>query len=816
MRFRCSVVLAVLFLAALIPLAQLPAFAQSSTTTALSVAPSAVAEGQSATLSASVTAATGPTPTGSVSFFYNHTLLASAKLNDAGSASVSLSSANVPPGTYSIDAKYSGNSSDAASTSAPVSATVLADTTTTLSSATSSYVLGQPATLTANVTAKSGNPAGTVAFYYGNILLGSATLKSGSASITETIPVSYEPGTYNVIAKYSGTSYYAPSSGSFTLSLNFAIAPASAALRPSATQQFSLSPVPSAAVTWYVNGIAGGNSSLGTISPSGLYTAPAATSALSNSITASVAADPHYTTPAAPLYVVPAGALASTGNGQVASYTVSLPAGAAVSAQFGTTASYGLNTWSVPAPTGGGSTQLLIAGMLANTIYHIQATVSLPGGLSLTDVDHPFSTTQSLPSFPTIKATPTSYTPQPGVEFLDRENTGAYITDLDGNYLWGYPLVNTTSDDYLHPFKLLADGNLLIELGPDSSNALNGIVPPTGTAFEVREVDYTNTIVRDLSMATLQANLNASGYLNSEGNQITLSDIHHDVTVNSTTGHWILIANIFKYFTGLTGYPKGVTALGDVLIDVDPNNNFAVDWVWNEFDHLDISRQPMGFPDWTHTNAIVYSPDDHNILVSIRHQNWVLKLDYNDAAGDGTILWHLGYQGDFTLTNGSGTQDWQYAQHQPSFTTPNTTGVFGLVLMDNGNDRAFPAGFTCPVALTQNSCLYSRAPIFTIDENAMTATLSHAGITAPYSSYGGNAELLDNGDIEADYCGVSGGSVIQETTPGDSPQVVLTLTTPNNTVLYRAHRVLSPYPGVTWSSDALRFQALHATHPAKQ
>ncbi len=526
------------------------------TTTTLSVAPSAVAEGQSATLSATVTAATGPTPSGSVSFFYNHTLLASAKLNDAGSASVSLSSANVPPGAYSIDAKYSGNSSDAASTSAPVSATVLADTTTTLSSPTSSYVLGQPATLTAHITSKSGNPAGTVAFYYGNLLLGSATLKSGSASITETIPVSYQPGTYNVVAKYSGTSYYAPSSGSFTLSLNFAIAPASAALRPSATRQFSLSPVPSAAVTWYVNGIAGGNSSLGTISPSGLYTAPAVTSALSNSITASVAADPHYTTPAAPLYVVPAGVLASTSNGQVASYTVSLPAGAAVSAQFGTTTSYGLNTWSVPAPSAGGSTQLLIAGMLENTIYHIQATISLPGGLSLTDPDHPFTTTQSLPSFPTIKATPTSYTPQPGVEFLDRENTGAYITDLDGNYLWGYPLVNTTSDDYLHPFKLLADGNLLIELGPDSSNALNGIAPPTGTAFEVREVDYTNTIVRDLSMATLQANLNASGYLNNEGNQITLSDIHHDVTVNSTTGHWILIANIFKYFTGLTGYPK--------------------------------------------------------------------------------------------------------------------------------------------------------------------------------------------------------------------------------------------------------------------
>jgi arylsulfate sulfotransferase len=155
-------------------------------------------------------------------------------------------------------------------------------------------------------------------------------------------------------------------------------------------------------------------------------------------------------------------------------------------------------------------------------------------------------------------------------------------------------------------------------------------------------------------------------------------------------------------------YPKGVNALGDVIIDVDPNNNYSVDCVWNEFDHLDINRQPLGFPDWTHTNAIVYSSDDHNILISIRHQNWVVKINYNDAAGDGTILWHPGYQGHFTLLGGTDPQDWQYAQRGPSFTTPNSSGVFGLTLMDNGNDRKFPQGFVCPVPLFQGACLFPR------------------------------------------------------------------------------------------------------------
>ena len=50
-------------------------------------------------------------------------------------------------------------------------------------------------------------------------------------------------------------------------------------------------------------------------------------------------------------------------------------------------------------------------------------------------------------------------------------------------------------------------------------------------------------------------------------------------------------------------------------------------------------------PDWTHTNAIIYSADDGNLIISIRHQNWLVKIDYNNGAGTGDILWHLGLSG---------------------------------------------------------------------------------------------------------------------------------------------------------------------------
>ena len=36
--------------------------------------------------------------------------------------------------------------------------------------------------------------------------------------------------------------------------------------------------------------------------------------------------------------------------------------------------------------------------------------------------------------------------------------------------------------------------------------------------------------------------------------------------------------------------------------------------------------------DWLHTNSIAYSPADGNLLISMRHQDWVLKLDYRDGA----------------------------------------------------------------------------------------------------------------------------------------------------------------------------------------
>lgn len=71
------------------------------------------------------------------------------------------------------------------------------------------------------------------------------------------------------------------------------VSPNQATLRPGALQQFSatVSGTTNTAVTWSVNGIAGGNASVGIVSASGLYTAPALSPGGAVTVTATSVAD---------------------------------------------------------------------------------------------------------------------------------------------------------------------------------------------------------------------------------------------------------------------------------------------------------------------------------------------------------------------------------------------------------------------------------------------------------------------------------------------------------------------------------------------
>ena len=501
---------------------------------------------------------------------------------------------------------------------------------------------------------------------------------------------------------------------------------------------------------------------------------------------------------AATFTVLAQGSVTPTGNLQVALYSFSSPRDATVSIEFGTDTTYGLNTWAQNTPPGGGAVQILVAGMKANTTYHMRADVSFPDGTQFVDSDHTF-TTGGLPAarIPQISVTnPNGLTPTPGVILADLwpgTSNQVMVTAFDnaGNLIWYYDY--SSSLPRVAPVKLLPNGHMQMIFVTVSAQGVF-------SAGLVQEIDLAGNLISQFTLDDLNNWLNAAGY------NLTLSTIYADF-VPLPNGHLILLC---EHVRNCTEIPVCVGS-DDVTVSalVDLNQNHKVAWVWDPLDHLcsatsgpclDINRRPMGWPDFMHSNALVYSPDDGNLLLSVRHQFWVLKLDYQDGQGSGDILWRFGPQGDFTLTN-AGIDDWNYAQHDPNIVSPNSTGVFNLILMDNGDNRGIFDVPSAPCGTAGQAACYTTVPIFQVDEVNMTATLLWQDNLSPvYSVAAGSARLLNDNNVDMGIYAPSDdptGSRYMEVTHDPSPLIVLRMEVSGQNNFRMVHYP-SLYPGVQW------------------
>jgi len=476
----------------------------------------------------------------------------------------------------------------------------------------------------------------------------------------------------------------------------------------------------------------------------------------------------------------------ATNNPQVAMYVYAATQTASVSVEFGTDTTYGTHTWAVNSPQGGGPVQILVAGMRANTTYHMRADVTNADGSQTVDLDHTFTTgappASLVPQFTVTN--PNGLTPSSGAIMWDlTEETNSdqldiLATDTAGHVIWYYDYSSPVTIP--QPIRLMPNGHILLNLSGDSPSS----------AGTIREIDLAGNTISEFSAAQVNSWLNAAGY------NITMGWLHHDV-LPLPNGHLIVLLNHYVNFTNLPGHPGTTQVLGDALVDLDQNHNVA--WYWDSFDYLDVNRQVLNFPDWTHSNAIVYSPDDGNLLLSMRDQSWVIKIDYENGQGSGDILWRLGYQGDFTLTNGQ-NPDWFYAQHFPSIVSPNSTGTFSLVVFDDGDNRVLDSAGDICGAPGQIAC-YSRVPIYQLDESALTATLLWQDTLSPvYTFWGGSAQQLADTDVAFGITAPSddpNGARYMEVTNATPPQVVLQMEVSNHNA-YRAVLMPSLYPGVQW------------------
>ena len=244
----------------------------------------------------------------------------------------------------------------------------------------------------------------------------------------------------------------------------------------------------------------------------------------------------------------------------------------------------------------------------------------------------------------------------------------------------------------------------------------------------------------------------------------------------------------------MPGYPGTTTGVGDVLVDLDPNWNPV--WVWNTFDHFDVNRHLMGLPDWTHSNAIIYNPADGNLMLSIRHQSWIVGIDYANGVGTGNILWHLGEGGDYQLAGGDPSQ-WFYAEHDPTLISTAGTQTT-LAVFDNGNLRVEDLTGTVCGNPPAPAC-YSRATVFQFDSSTKQAQLLWQDTPGFFSYWGGAIFQLANGNIEFDMTApfTTPGSRVMEVTQTATPELVWQMDIMGG-FSYRAYRIPSLYPGVAW------------------
>jgi len=562
------------------------------------------------------------------------------------------------------------------------------------------------------------------------------------------------------------------------------ITPSSALIGPGQTVQFSeQGHAPDTILTWTVNGVLGGSSAMGTITRQGIYTAPSTVPAKPITIGLQAACIPAQINFFDPSHPAP-GSVSATQNPLVASYSIAAPTGASVYVQFGPDTNYGLATSSLPAPSGGGNTTVLVAGMRASTTYHMQAVVDLADGTKASDTDHAFTTSAlSADQIPNIVA---QGAPSDGVELFSLipgagppTLLSAVATDLQGNVIWYY---DVGSGNAAFPTKLLPNGHVMILVA-----AVSGILSP-GSFTEILEVDLAGNIIRQVKDTDIPSPFAAS--------------LHHDFQV-LPNGHWILLSHHTETPSNVSGIPPGTVVTGDDIIDLDPSGNVA--WSWSTFDHLDLTRAPYGISDWTHGNAILYSPDDGNLILSMRNQNWIIKINYANGTGDGSVLWRFGYQGDFTLPNQDMPLEWNYGQHYPVIMSANSSGVFNLLFFNNGNNRLVDSNDdVCGSTPSLGPC-YSSVPLFQIDESSRTGTVLWEDDLLPsYSICCGDAQILPNGNTEFDVAAdvnTPGVSYIEEVSPSKDLLWKLDVT---DQLAYRGFRIPSLYPGQTWSAAALR------------
>jgi hypothetical protein len=427
----------------------------------------------------------------------------------------------------------------------------------------------------------------------------------------------------------------------------------------------------------------------------------------------------------------------------------------------------------------GRSRNFVVAGMRANTTYEM---VHRGGGESENAPATPLLfTTGTPPATLSIPAFTVRQAPGPGADLsrgLIYHNLAArpgpnqvnlLATDLSGGLVWYYDPLASGLVGIAQPGSApLPRGTVLLG-GRDSHRTIGLNV--------MREIDLAGNPLRETNIDAVNAQLKASG-------REIVYGFHHEIS--RLPGGDIVTLGWTQRTIDVNGTPTRYA--GDMLLVLD--QDLQVAWAWDAFDHLDVTRAPIlgeictgapcplpGAVDWLHENAVGWSAADGNLVISVRTQDWVIKIDYARGHGDGHVIWRLGQDGDFAVIS-SDPSPWFSHQHYAHYLDDAT-----LLLFDNSNTRR-----------VGDPTAHSRGQLWRLDEEAMTATLLVNLDLGNISPELGTAERLPGGNYIFDSGSQGGGLFGQsiEMLPDGTKVYVQEVAARD----YRSFRMSSLYRGV--------------------
>jgi len=378
------------------------------------------------------------------------------------------------------------------------------------------------------------------------------------------------------------------------------------------------------------------------------------------------------------------------------------------------------------------SLNFYIAGMLEKTTYQVQQFLLL-GGKSTPGPTLSFTTGTPKLRFPasTVIHPPDGSTSATEVMLLTSfvgHHSFPGASDLAGHPLWYYDNIFDTldTDPFLTRMTPTPSAMLLLFQGPNRRQVF-------------REVDMAGNLIRETDSIALNQQLAAKGLG-------SINWLSHEA-LRLPNGHTLLLASTERLLNNVQG-PGNVDVVGDMILDLD--TNLQLTWSWNAFNFLPTSRKAIlgetctsdktcGGPlhlakvanDWTHCNSLYYM-NDGSLILSSRNQDWILKVNYQSGAGDGSIIWTLGNEGDFAIQS---TDPWPWFSHQHDVEFDGTN----YEMFDDGNTRVSPP----PLGLGSGN---SRGYVLSVDETHMTATPLMLADMGSYSQWWGTAQLLANGN----------------------------------------------------------------------